>query len=106
MQQSGENHGHKPRIIASKTTKSENAGDFYMVYKDHKKEKRKVRPIATGNKSNTWGFTNMMESVANSEVEPYENISSEDMLTKKNDPPVLCYWITLYPEASDHTVSC
>ena len=39
-----------------------------------------------------------------------KNFASKNILTKnvgqKNDHPVPCYWITLYPEASDHTVTC
>ena len=83
---SGETWGHKGRIIDSKVTKSNNTADMYLLYKDHKKEKGKTRPVVTGCTSNTRGLSNsvsdLLESVANSEKDPYEAISSEDMLAK------------------------
>ena len=81
---SGENLGHMARIIASKTSTSENKANMYCLYKDHKQEPGKTRPVVTGCSSNTLGLSNgvsdVLESVANSEEEPYEVISSEDML--------------------------
>jgi hypothetical protein len=50
---SGENLGHMPRIIASKVTISENKADMYPLYKDHKKEPGKSRPVVAGCTSNT-----------------------------------------------------
>ena len=86
MWNSGDNHGHKSRIISSKTTTSENTSDLTLLHKDHKKEPDKTRPVATGNTGNTNGFSNsvsdLLESLANSEPDPYESISSEDMLNK------------------------
>ena len=86
MHSSGENHGHTGRIITSKKTHSDNTGDLYMMHKDHKEKDGEVRPTATGNTSNTWGFSNsvsdLLESAANSEPDPYELISSEDMLAR------------------------
>ena len=81
---SGENLGHMSRIIASKISKSENRADMYCLYKDHKAEPGKTRPVVTGCSSDTLGLSNgvsdVLESVANSEEMPYEVISSEDML--------------------------
>ena len=50
---SGESHGHKGRIISSKTSHSENTGDLHLFYKDHKETEYEVRPVATGNTSNS-----------------------------------------------------
>ena len=89
MFNSGKNLGHLSRIIISKTTTSNNEADMYILYKDHKKEADKTRPLVTGCTSNTLGMSNnvsdLLEAVANSEPDPYEVISSEDMLaaTKK-----------------------
>ena len=81
---SGENLGHMPRIIASKISTSENGADMYCLYKDHKAEPGKTRPVVTGCSSDTLGLSNgvsdVLESVANGEETPYEVISSEDML--------------------------
>ena len=81
---SGENLGHMSRIISSKISTSENRADMYCLYKDHKAEPGKTRPVVTGCSSDTLGLSNsvsdVLESVANSEDEPYEVISSEDML--------------------------
>ena len=82
----GADNGHQDRVIDSKTTKSNNLASMYIAYKDHKKEKRKTRPIVTGCTSNTRGLSNsvsnLLESVANSVLDPFESISSEDMLSK------------------------
>ena len=86
MWNSGVNHGHKGRIISSKKTTSNNTSDMYLLSKDHKKEKGKTRPVVTGCTSNTLGMSNnvaeLLEAVANSEPDPYEVISSEDMLAR------------------------
>ena len=83
---SGEDHGHEDRIKSSKVTHSENVADLYVLVKDHK-EGRKTRPVVTGCTSNTRGLSsgvsNLLESVANSEDNNFESISSEDMLAKK-----------------------
>ena len=62
MHQSGENHGHTGRIIVSKTTHSDNAGDLYMMHKDHKEKEGEVRPVATGNTSNTWASATVCQT--------------------------------------------
>ena len=81
----GQDHKHMDRIIASKTTHSENVADLYLMYKDHKVGD-KTRPTATGCSSNTLGLSNavaeVLEAVANSENKRYNMISSEDMLAK------------------------
>jgi hypothetical protein len=86
MWRSGENYGHQPRIMESKTTRSNNTADMHLLYKDHKKEPRKTRPMVTGCTSNTLGLSNsvsdVLEAVANSEPVPYEVNSSEDMLSR------------------------
>ena len=82
----GEDNGHLERVIDSKRTTSENLANLWLAYKDHKKEKGKSRPIATGCTSNTRGLSNsvsnFLESVANSQTSKFESISSEDMLSK------------------------
>ena len=81
--QSGEDHNHLGRIMASKTQRSENIADLYLMFKDHKVG-NKTRPTATGHTSNTLGMSNavaeVMEAVSSSEPERYNKISSEDML--------------------------
>ena len=83
--QSGQDHKHFERIVSSKTTRSENVADLYLMYKDHKKG-HKTRPTATGCTSNTLGLSNsvaeVLEAVANSEKDRYNTISSEDMLAR------------------------
>ena len=85
----GEDNGHLERVIDSKRTTSENLANLWLAYKDHKKEKGKSRPIATGCTSNTRGFSNsvsnLLESVANSQTSKFESISSEDMLSKTKE---------------------
>ena len=53
------------------------------MYKDHK-EGKKTRPVITGCNSNSMGFfnsvTDLLESVNKANQDPYEVISSEDML--------------------------
>ena len=94
---SGKDHDHFERIIASKTTHSENLANLYLMYKDHK-EGDKTRPTATGHSSNSLGLSNsvaeVLESVANSLDKRYNTISSEDMLARihrynKNIKPTL-----------------
>ena len=83
---SGKDQGHGDRIMDSKKSKSENLADLSLAYKDHKQEPGSTRPIATGCTSNTIGMSNcvsdLLEAVANSEPDPYEAMSSEDMLYK------------------------
>ena len=85
MWNSGESHGHRGRIIDSKVVSSEQLADMYLTYKDHKLG-RKTRPVVTGCSSNTRGFSNcvsdLLESVNKADTEPYEAISSEDMLAE------------------------
>ena len=84
MWRTGRNHDQEDRIVASKTSKSENRAKLYLSYKDHKKEEFKTRPIGTACSSNTRAFANsvsdLLESIANSEVKKYEVISTEDLL--------------------------
>ena len=65
---SGDDHGHRARIIDSKVVSSEQL------------------PVVTGCTSNTRGFSNcvsdLLESVNKANQTPYEAISSEDMLAK------------------------
>ena len=87
----GESHDHTDRIVSSKQSKSENTAKLYLVHKDHKKEQEKTRPIGTANTSNTRAFANsvsdLLESIANSEKETAEVISTEDLIhnTKKHN---------------------
>ena len=81
----GENWGHEARIRESKITHSENIATMSLLLKDHKKE-LKTRPVVAGNESNTLGLSNMasevIESIANCKSDPYEVISTEDLLAK------------------------
>ena len=56
-------------VIDSKVGRSKNRSTMYVVYKDHKKEPGKSRPIVTGCSGNTRGLSNsvsnLLESVAN-----------------------------------------
>ena len=54
----GAAHGHKDRIMTSKVTHSENRADMVLLYKDHKAEAMKTRPVVTGCSSNTAGLSN------------------------------------------------
>ena len=69
--------------MSSRTGTSENTSDLLVAFKDHKKDE-KGRPIATGNSGNTRALSNavsdFVESVATSEKNKIEVISSEDML--------------------------
>jgi hypothetical protein len=79
----GEAHNHKDRIWESKQTKSENLANMYLTVKDHK-ESLAWRKVVSGCDSDTLGLSNsvseLLEAVCNSLEEPYEVISSEDML--------------------------
>ena len=81
----GENHNHLSRIVASKITTSENTAPKYYLYKDHKKVES-WRPVVSGCSSNTLGLSNllseMIESVAKAVNDPFEVISSEDLLSR------------------------
>ena len=87
MFSTGLDHGHVDRVMSSKTTRSENNADLYVLYKDHKIGAKKTRPVVTGCTSNTRGLSNsvsnLLESVANSDKNNFESISGEDMLSKK-----------------------
>ena len=82
---SGKDHKHFDRIMTSKVTHSENVANLYLMHKDHKPG-IKTRPTATGHSSNSLGLSNsvaeVLESVANSEKNRYNTISSEDMLNR------------------------
>ena len=79
----GEQHGHFKRIVNSKVTNSEQAASKYLMYKDHKIGGG-YRPVVSGCNSNTLGLSNLLsdvlESLCQSVHEPFEIISSEDML--------------------------
>ena len=72
-------------MIARKTIQRNQQICIYYT-KTIKKESGKTRPVVTGCTSNTRGLSNsvsdVLESVANSEPDPYEVISSEDMLAR------------------------
>ena len=79
----GEDHGHKDRIWESKQTRSENLANMYILAKDHEVEIG-WRKVVSGCDSDTLGLSNsvseILEAVCNSLDEPYEEVSSEDML--------------------------
>ena len=81
----GEHHDHLTRIIESKVVESEVTAPKYFLLKDHKKEES-WRPVVSGCTSNTLGLSNLLsdivESVANAVEDPYEVISSEDLLSR------------------------
>ena len=91
----GEEHNHSERVMNSKITLSENSADMYFLYKDHKKEPGKTRPVVTGCTSDTRVLSNcvsnFLESVANCSTSDFDSISGEDMLskTKINNKKVL-----------------
>ena len=81
----GESHGHLDRITKSKLTVSETEAPKYFLFKDHKKVES-WRPVVSGCSSNTLGLSNllsdMVESICSSVNDPFEVISSEDMLAR------------------------
>ena len=81
----GKNHRHQQRMRDSKIVRSNNLANLYLQMKDHKSG-QKSRGIVSGWDSYTSGLSNMiselLESVANGVINPYEVISSEDMLAK------------------------
>ena len=81
----GESHGHIDRILSSKIVNSESSAPKYFLFKDHKK-KESWRPVVSGCSSNTLGLSNLLsdivESVCGSISNPYEVISSEDLLSR------------------------
>ena len=85
MLNSGINHGHQDRINRSKLCSSENAAPKYYMYKDHKVEGG-FRPVVGGCNSDTLGLSNtlseVVEAVANAVVNPFEVVSSEDLLSR------------------------
>ena len=86
MVNTGINHNHLDRLIASKQSESENAASKYFMYKDHKVEGG-YRPVVSGCNSNTVGISTLLsdivESVCNAIEDPYEVISSEYMIYRK-----------------------
>jgi hypothetical protein len=84
----GEDWNHRDRMRDSKITRSNNVANMYLLLKDRKK-KLASRPVVSGCDSNTAGLSNMvselLESVANSFTNPYEVISSKDMLSRVQD---------------------
>ena len=81
----GETHGHHKRITDSKIVDSETSAQMYFMFKDHKKEGG-WRPVVSGCTSNTLGLSNLLsdlvESICGSVSDPYEVISSDDMLAR------------------------
>ena len=73
------------RILNSKVVNSENTAPKYYLFKDHK-EGEIWRPVVSGCSSNTLGLSNVLsdiiESLCSSVVDPYEVISSEDLLSR------------------------
>ena len=66
---------------------------------------------ATGNTSNTWGFSNsvsdLLESAANSQPNPYESISSEDMLAKsKKGNEMIRGWRKEWERRKEKKMTC
>ena len=85
----GEDHNHSERVMSSRTTNSNNLAVLYPLYKDHKAEPGKTRPVVTGCSSNSRGLSNsvsnLLESVANCNPSNFESISAEDMLSKMKE---------------------
>ena len=85
MLNSGVNHDHLKRIISSKISNSENTAPKYFMFKDHKIEGG-YRPVVGGCSSDTLGLSNtlseVVESVAKAIDDPFEVISSEDLLSR------------------------
>ena len=71
--------------MTSKTTQSNNVASLWLALKDHKSGD-KTRGIAIGCTSNSRWLSNsvsdILEAVANNEREPYEVVSTEDMLSR------------------------
>ena len=81
----GESHDHLKRIMKSKSCISDLSASKYLMYKDHK-EKDAWRPVVSGCNSNSLGLSNLLsdlvESICLSVNDPFEVISSEDMLAQ------------------------
>ena len=81
----GEAHGHHQRMIESKLNSSESMAPRYYMFKDHKSG-RGWRPVVSGCSSGTLGLSNLisevLESLCVSVKNPYEVISSTDMLSR------------------------
>ena len=84
----GEAHGHNGRIRSSKNIESEIAANKYYMFKDHK-EGEKYRPVVSGCCSNTLGLSGLLsdiiESLCLAVENPFEVISSEDLLANINE---------------------
>ena len=85
MTNAGENFDHTDRVINSKVSRSNNLSSLYFLLKDHKLTLA-ARPVVTGCNGNSLGLSNsvsdFLESIANSILNAYEVISSEDLLAK------------------------
>ena len=81
----GENNGHHNRMKESKLSHSEQMAPRYYMYKDHKREGG-WRPVVSGCNSHTLDLSNLLseviESLCISIENPYEVISSTDMLSR------------------------
>ena len=81
----GEKNDHLQRILDSKITNSEQSAPKYFMFKDHKEEGG-WRPVVSGCSSNTLGLSNLLsevvESICSAVPNPYEVISSTDMLSR------------------------
>ena len=80
-----ERHGQESRTRESKISRSQNIARMRLLLKDHKK-KLCTRPVVSGCDSHTLGLSNMvsdlLEAVCNSVDDPFEVISTEDMLAR------------------------
>ena len=76
-------HDHIARVLRSKISNSEMTAPKFYMFKDHKKEEA-WRPVVSGCSSNTLGLSNLLseviESLCAAVENPFEVISSEDML--------------------------
>ena len=85
MLNSGVNHNQMERILESKSCSSENVAPKYFMFKDNKVEGG-YRPVVSGCNSDTLALSNtlseVVEAVCMAIDEPYEVISSEDLLSR------------------------
>ena len=79
----GQSHEQEDRVHAAVTNKDQNTATLSLLYKDHKQEPGKTRPLVSGNTSNTQGLSTMgsflFESAAQSIKKPLELNSTEDL---------------------------
>ena len=84
----GEAHNHNNRIKNSKRIESELAASNYFMYKDHKSGGG-YRPVVSGCCCNTLGLSGLLsdivESICMAVQDPFEVISSEDLLARVHE---------------------